>query len=273
MFGQDYDHELLRKYAVVFGTLFNDLTVTNRDTAGNRVGVKKVPLTYAPRDKLIARVNQDPSLDKPSSLQLPRMSYEIRGFQYDGSRKLKTRGYTSYGSDPDLRSYVYNPVPYNIAFDLHIAVKSVKDGNQLLEQILPYFTPDWISTVEILPEIPPIDVPIVLSGVNLKDDYEGAFTDRRVIIWTLSFEMRAYFYGYVRESKIIKFVTVGLHASQTETIETGGTANEAYTVYPGLTVDGEPTSDANTAIDYHLVNIDDDYGYVEAVTEPLKDEA
>ena len=143
MFGHTFYHGTIRRYVVLFGTLFNDIYLNRPDTTHNQIKSVKVPIAYGPREKVLARLTADPSLDRPTAISLPRISFEITDIQYAPERKMNTIGkrYKKYGEDADIMMYQYNPVPYNINFSMSIIVKNTDDGTRIIEQILPFFTP------------------------------------------------------------------------------------------------------------------------------------
>ena len=198
MFGLFYYHQRIRKSVAVFGKLFNDIYVVRKDASGGGVSTVKVPLSYAPRRKFIDRLNQNPDLDDDTqvAIQLPRMSFEIVDFQYDAARQLtKTQQFAVQG-DAEFKRY-WTPVPYIINFQLSIYAKGHDDALQVVEQILPFFRPQYTLTVKPIDAFPDIkeDVPITLNDVSFTDDYEGVLEQRRTIIYTLSFSMNINFYG------------------------------------------------------------------------------
>lgn len=265
MFGHTYYHGLLRKYVALFGTLFNDVYLNRTVAATGYESTTKVPISYGPREKTLARLREDPNLDRPAAILLPRMSFEMTNMQYAGSRKLPTinKHYNATGTDNDRLRYTYNPVPYDLSFTLSIIVKNADDGARIVEQILPFFTPEWTTTVELIPDLNLImDIPTVLNDVQVSDDYEGDFVERRAIIWTLTFTMKAYFFGPVRRGGVIKFANTNIYTSLT--------ANDYavnYNVKPGLTANGQPTSNASLSVETIYINPDDDYGYIVTITD------
>lgn len=276
MFSQTFHHGTLRKYVTLFGTLFNDIWVNREDGSGNVINSQKIPLSYSPREKLLARVegienDRDP-LRQPFAIMLPRMGFEITGFEYDSSRKLTTiNKFVRQNTDNEyVRKYQYNPVPYNITFDLSIFVKNTSDGTMILEQILPYFTPEWTTTVQLIsdPNIT-LDVPLILTGVSQDDVYEGSFEERRSLIWTLSFTMKGFFFGPTKRQGIINLANTTFYdATIFDNIDDAiGEAEglSRVTVTPGLDANGDPTSDANNTIDKDEISADDNYGYITQV--------
>lgn len=220
MFGNEYYHETIRRYVIVFGTMFNDMVVWRRNAAGEIIKRIKVPIAYGPRAKFLSRIQQDPNLTKPDAISLPRMSFQITGYNYDASRKLPTIGQIKTPADSDKKnSSVYNPVPWNIDFDLSIYVLNAEDGTMLIEQILPYFTPEWTNTIKLVDDLDlRMDVPIVLNTITTEDTYEDAYENRRTIIHTLNFTMKGYVFGPVKDKNIINtaltrtFVAPGFEA-------------------------------------------------------------
>jgi hypothetical protein len=212
MFGRTYFHDTMRKYVILFGTLFNDVWINREDSQGNVKDVLKIPLTYGPRDKHLARIqglnDGYDAQQQQFAMVVPRMGFEITGFNYAPERKLSTiNKYTIEDIDgnKDKRYYQYMPVPYDITFNLSVFVKNSVDGTRIVEQIVPYFTPEWTSTVQLIeePDIT-LDVPLILNAVSLDESYEGGFEDRRVQIWNLDFTMKCQLFGPIYQQKIIK---------------------------------------------------------------------
>ena len=267
---------LIRKYVVTFGTLFNNIYITRTNAEGSILDYMRVPIIYAPKDKALTRVIQDPNVDRPSAtFPLPMMSFEISGFRYDPSRKLQTINRSAYNdpNDKTKRRYQWNPVPYNIDFELNILVKNAEDGTKIVEQILPYFTPDWTVTALLIPEMDiKHDIPIVLNTVNLDDVYEGDFTKRRSMIWTLTFTLKGYIYGPVKSTKVIKYANTQFFAPE-NTLDlrdaVGNSSVVAFTtIQPGLLANGAPTSNASLSIPVDEILATDDYGFVITRTDP-----
>ena len=262
----------IRKYIILFGTLFNGIYISRTDKNGNVTLVERVPITYGPKDKMLTRVVQDPNIDRPTATYpLPMMAFEMTGFDYDGSRKLQTinRIAVINPDDKAQNKYQYTPVPYNINFQLSVLVKNAEDGNKIVEQILPYFTPDWTTTVHLIPEMSvTMDIPVVLNRVNLEDVYEGDFKERRSMVWTLEFTMKAYLYGPVKTSKIIKFSNTEFFIIKD--INSANTSNPVAVyvqIQPGLTANGQPTSNSSLSIPVANIVATDDFGYVTSITE------
>ena len=197
MLGQTFYHQTLRKYVIVFGTLFNDINLEKRDGSDNVVSRQKVPIAYGPKQKFIRRIRQDPNLDRQVAISLPRMSFEMTAMVYDPVRKLNSVGTikniaASTGGLNTMRK-MFNPVPYTMDFQLSIYVDNAEDGTQILEQILPFFTPEFNVTLNVIPDMNvKLDVPIILNGASLDDTYDSDFETRRTLIWTLDFFVKGF---------------------------------------------------------------------------------
>ena len=210
MLGTYYYHEIMRKTIVSFGTLFNQLYIRHDDAAGNTYSELKVPLAYGPAQKFLARLEQQSDLNKPVQTTLPRMSFEMTSVNYDSTRKVGVTQ-TFKASDGTNMKKVYMPVPYNVGFELNVLTKLNDDALQIVEQILPYFQPSFNLTVDLVKSIgEKRDIPIVLDSINFQDDYEGDFSTRRALIYTLTFTAKTYLFGPIAESSegLIKKVQV-----------------------------------------------------------------
>ena len=211
MLGQQFYNETIRKVVVAFGTMFNDIHLVRKDNSGTIIQTMKVPLAYGPRQKFLVRLREDADLTKQVAVTLPRIGFEITGLSYDPARKLnRVQKFRKVKGDNNKQlDTQYMPVPYNVDFELYVLSKQSDDALQIVEQILPYFQPDYTVTIKDNIEMgTKRDVPIVLNGVTYEDDYEGDFTSRRSIIYTLSFTTKFYLYGPVTSSKVIKTVQV-----------------------------------------------------------------
>tara|TARA_B100001939_G_scaffold156180_2_gene134951 strand:+ start:10655 stop:11584 length:930 start_codon:yes stop_codon:yes gene_type:complete len=217
MLGQTFYHQTIRKYVVLFGTLFNDLNIEKKDSSGNVTSRQKVPIAYGPKQKFLQRIRQDPSLTKQVAIQLPRMGFEMTSITYDPIRKLNSVGKilnraTATQGLGTLQK-MFNPVPYNMDFQLFVFVDNAEDGTQILEQILPFFTPEFNVTINAIPSMGvKLDVPISFNSASLEDSYDGDLTTRRTMIWTLDFFMKGFLYPDIKGGgKIVKSVVVDFH--------------------------------------------------------------
>lgn len=226
----------------MFGNIFNEIQVERFDSSGNKIQTLNVPLEYSPKQKSIQRVMADPTLNRDISATLPRLGFEMTGLTYAGSRKLNSstkivRGVDTGGND---FGYVYAPVPYDMSFSLYVFVKNAEDGTQIIEQILPFFTPDYTVTIKALPELNiNLDIPIELTSVTTDDTYEGDFdASRRVLTWQLDFTVKGYLFGPVNKQKFIINATVPQYA------DTEATQAEEASIYTG-----DPTDfSSNTSV-------------------------
>ena len=212
MFGTYFYHQTSRKMVVAFGSLFNNIEVRRTDSSDAVTEIIKIPLSYGPKDKMLVRISQDPNLNPKVALTVPRMGFELTSMTYDGARKLNTMGRNVKKGTTGLKKQ-FNPVPYNWDFSLYVFVKNAEDGTQILEQILPFFTPDFTVTMTLVSGMTvKMDIPLVLNSVTSEDSYEGDFATRRSIIWTLSFIMKGFLYPSVSDNaKIITSSVVDTH--------------------------------------------------------------
>jgi hypothetical protein len=274
MFGRTWSHDTLRKYVILFGTIFNDIWITRVNSSGESIQTLKVPLSYGPKEKFLARLDGNPDLDNKVAIVLPRISFEMTSLVYDSERKLNTlnrlyKQSTTGGTD-DRMGYQYMPVPYNMTFQMSIMVKNAEDGTRIIEQILPYFTPEWTASVNLVPDINgTFDIPIILNDVSVTDTYEGAFDQRRAIIWDLTFTMKGYIFGPTKKlagaAGVIKFAEVGIHTNMSS-----NSANVAVvTAQPGLLANGSPTTDITLTIPYGDIKSTDDYAFINDFNENI----
>ena len=212
MLGSTFYHQTIRKYVAVFGTLFNDINIERKNSSGTVVERLKVPLAYGPKQKWLLAVQDTTADRKVIATRTPRMGFAMTGVSYDTARKLNTIGRNVKANTSSTTTNMvtmYNPVPYNFDFELFILVKNAEDGTQILEQILPYFTPEFTVTVNTIPDMNiKADVPIVLSSSSVADEYEGDLSTRRTITWTLSFVLKGFIYPNLTSGEIIKTIEV-----------------------------------------------------------------
>ena len=212
MLGSTFYHQTIRKYVAVFGTLFNDINIERKNSSGTVVEKLKVPLAYGPKQKWLLAVQDTTADRKVVATRTPRMGFAMTGVSYDTARKLNTIGRNVKANTSSTTTNMitmYNPVPYNFDFELFILVKNAEDGTQILEQILPYFTPEFTVTVNTIPDMNiKADVPIVLSSSSVADEYEGDLSTRRTITWTLSFVLKGFIYPNLTSGEVIKTIEV-----------------------------------------------------------------
>jgi len=215
MLGTYFYHEILRKTVISFGTLFNDIHVRHEGASGSSISDMKVALAYGPVQKFLARLEQQADLNKATQMSLPRMSFEMNTIQYDASRKSGITQTFKASDGTNLRK-VFMPVPYNIGFELNIMTKLNDDALQIVEQILPYFQPSFNLTVDLVSVIgEKRDISVVLDSISFQDDYEGDFSTRRALIYTLQFTAKTYLFGPVADTPegLIKKVQVDYHTT------------------------------------------------------------
>ena len=209
MLDQSFYWGTIRKAVIAFGNLFNNISIDRKDSAGNNVQTIKIPLAYASKQKFLARIQQRPNVDERQlQLVIPRMAFEILGMNYDYDRKIspiqQSRTITNSAT---FQNTQYAPTPYNVRVALYVSVKNQDDGLQIIEQILPYFNPDYNLKLIAIPELDiKNNLPVLLENITFQDNYEGDFTDNRDIIWTLTFTIKLNFYGPVDKSGVIKTV-------------------------------------------------------------------
>ena len=247
MLGTQFYHESIRKVIVSFGTMFNNINLVRKDNSGNISQSMKVPLAYGPREKFLVRLNEDADLTKQVAITLPRIGFEIQNLEYDAGRKLNRvqRFKKVKGAQAKQLDAQYMPVPYNLSIELYVMAKQSDDALQIVEQILPFFQPDYTITLNDNSDMGiKKDVPIILTDVSYEDNYQGDFESRRAIIYTLSFTTKFYLYGPVTSSSVIKTVQVDQFANLPEV---SPKREQRYTVTPN------PSS----------ADADDDFGFSE----------
>jgi hypothetical protein len=209
MLDQRFYWGTIRKAIVAFGNMFNNITIQRIDADGNVVQLQKVPLSYSPKQKFLTKIRQQPNVDTQNvQVLLPRMGFEMISLDYDPNRKISPIQQSRTINSSTAANAQYAPTPYNINVILYVYAKNQDDALQVIEQILPYFNPDYNLTIKAVPQLNiKNDLPIILSSIGFEDDYEGDLTTRRSIIWTLSFVMKLNFYGPVSKQGIIKKTT------------------------------------------------------------------
>ena len=210
MFGSHFYHATVRKSVAVFGTLFNNISVIRKDGSGGILNQIKVPLAYGPKQKFLARLNENLS-EQGMALKLPRMAFEITSIDIDLNQKQNKRNkITNPGTDNLTRDKIDFQVPYNIGMELTIMANSQDDGLQIMEQILPFFQPDYTVSIKPIDGWTDFkqDVPVVLNSVAINDDYEADFLTRRVLTYTLGFTMKMTFYSAKGTQNVIKEIDI-----------------------------------------------------------------
>lgn len=251
MFGSNFYHESLRKLTIAFGQIFNNIIIQNTSSTGAITKRIRVPLAYAPKEKFLVRLDQQANLNsREFAIVLPRLGFELTGLSYDASRKL-TRTQKQFtvksGEDGKKHNYNYTPVPYNITFNLYSFTATAENGLQIVEQIVPFFQPDYTVTLNLIPEMNiKRDVPIVLNNITYEDSYTADFTRRRAVIYTMSFTAKTYLFGPMSNQKVIK-------ETQSDLYSDTDTANKARE--ERIVVVPDPTS----------ADADDDFGFTTTI--------
>ena len=252
MLGQQFYHETMRKVIISFGTLFNNINLVRKNNAGTVIQTMKVPLAYGPKQKWLSRLDADASLDTKVAITLPRLGFEIQNLAYDPTRKLnrvqKFKKVKSSSDDSNKLDSQFMPVPYNLDIELYAMAKNSDDALQIVEQVLPFFQPDYTLTINDMADMGiKRDIPIVLNSVSYEDSYRGDYAERRAIIYTLAFTSKFYLYGPVTSAKVIKTVQVDQY---TDSKVNAPTREQRYTVTPN------PAS----------ASADDDFGFNETTS-------
>jgi len=261
---QQYYHGTIRKYIISFGNLFNDIVIARLNTAGERVQSIAVPLAYGPKEKFLVRLRQDPNFEQAVAITLPRMGFEITGMTYAPTRKLSStiKNVTLKSDDNDRLKTQYVPVPYDINILLSIFVSNADDGAQILEQILPYFRPEFTTNIRLIPEMNVVvDTPVVLQDVSIEDTYEGDFDTRRALIYSLNFSMKAYIYGPVANQGVIKRSVTNFFGD----VPADSAQIERLTVTPSQFANGapltSPSANASLSVATSAISANSDYGF------------
>ena len=255
--GTHFYYKLLRKYTVIFGSFFDQIPFIRYNADGSEEKRIIVPIQYGPKDHYVSRFEADPDLFKSTQITLPRMSFDITGIEYDASRKQNSLLRVARGESATRVSSIYMGVPYDFTYNLYIYTRNVDDGLQIVEQILPYFQPDYTITMNPISALGFLkDVPLILTNVSQEIQHEGNAETVRYCYWTLTFKMKGYFFGPTTTPKIIResianiFNDPSLVAGNVIRINTDRGNNGSFqigdTVYQG--------NDYETASAYAFVN-------------------
>jgi hypothetical protein len=261
MFNQTFNHGVIENYVLIFARLFRDIQIKRRDKEGNVVKTLDVPLVYGYKDQQLAQVIQDKDHNQQIMTTVPIMSFIWDGwltneFDSRGLSPLK-RIISQNSDDPNKILMHYQAVPYRMSFTLSLLVNKVKDGTQLLEQIIPFFAPDYVITVNLIPGFKHRDdVSIILEGINADHRISGDVNSSNIMTWDLNFSMKVKFYGPVHKSGLIKDVFINYHMGESE--EPFGQTE----ITPGLTESGEPTTSIENSIPIEQIRKEDKWGII-----------
>ena len=253
MLGHDhFYHQLTRKAVILFGRLFDDISIIRKnDQTGAETQRFLVPIIYAPKEKMVTRIFSDPDLTRQLQAILPRMSFEITGINYDAARKQNSLLKTNQTSTSTSATSAYMGVPYDLTFELNVYARHIDDGTHIVEQIMPFFNPDFTVTAKMVPDLGFYkDVPVILNSITNNIQYEGNYDSVRYVYWTLTFTMKMHYYGPVSTVKIIRSVYTNIYndvslssgyITKLNTINANGTFKKEDIVFQG---DNYKTSNA-----------------------------
>ena len=219
MLGAYTYNKIIRKCVIGFGTLFNNIECRKENKDGSIYSRMKVPLAYGPRQKFLARLEQQADLNQKVAITVPRLSFEMTGISYDSSRKLAPITMNTKSGDKDTIRKQFTPVPYNIDFELNVISKTNDESLEILEQIVPVFQPSYQMTIKLIDEMKDYrDIPIILNSISYSDDYEGSFDDRKITLVTMQFTCKTYIFGPVGTAGPIKKAKVDMYTNMPETV-------------------------------------------------------
>ncbi len=265
MFKDNFHHDTIRRYYTYFAALFSNVVIDRELDDGSLTARFKVPLHFAKMEHALQRVNEDPEHTRPAAIVLPAMAYDLIDMKYNGARHQASRNRQAVylPDDPNKFAVMHVPVPYDFHFRLAIMVKNIDDGLKIIEGICPYFTPDYTARLEMIPEMGVYqDVPVVLESAAMEFEVPQEYKERVTYIWVMDFTLQGYLYGPIKKWPVIKFANISLF------IDGAGTANTpvlTVTTTPGLTANGESTTDPAETVDYLTISVNDPYGYVTQV--------
>lgn len=262
MFGAQYYNQSIRKYIIAFGNLFNDIVVRRINAAEEVTQSLRVPIAYGPKQKFLVRISSREDRDMAVYISLPRIGFDLESIEYDPTRKLQStiKNASMSGTDNTVLKTQFVPVPYNLNLRLSVMVKNADDGAQIMEQILPYFTPQWTVTMKLIPDMDlKYDIPVILNSVALEDTYEGSYDDRRALIWDLSYTMKGWMFGPVSHQGVITRTQIDFM----EDTAVGTPRAERVVLTPGQLANGNPTTNAAASIARSQISANSDYGFAE----------
>ncbi len=251
MFNNKFYHGTVRKSIVAFGNMFNNIHIDRLDSSGNITQTLRVPLSYSPKQKFLARIAAQPqSFEQSFQTFLPRLGFEMLSLTYDPARRVSLVQQNRALNDTSTTSLnsQYAPTPYNISMTLYVYTKNQDDGLQIIEQILPYFNPDYNLTINAIPTMGiKNDLPVILDNITYEDEYEGDFTQRRAIIWTLNFTIKLNFYGPINRQGIIRTTNVNTFS---DSALSNKQSSYTATVTPDTAVPGDTIGIVDTFEDF-----------------------
>lgn len=269
MFGQFHYHSAIRKYIIMFGNMFNDIDVVRFNNSGESTQQIRVPIAYGPKEKYLVKLRSDPDGRREIAMVLPRLSFEMQQMSYSPERVMnrQNKQIGKGGGNNTLRQ-TWTPAPYDIEMVLYAMFANNEDAVQVVEQILPYFRPEWTNSVKIVPELNTyVDVPTILTGMTIEDSYDGDFESRRAIIYTFNFTVKGYIYGPVTNRGIIhrtlinQFIPTSNTATGNVIVSTSDTKQQRLTLTPGLLANGQPTANSSASVPISQISANTNYGF------------
>lgn len=257
-------NQTIRRYIIMFGRMFNDIDVVRFDSSNNPIQQIRVPIAYGPKEKFLARLNMDPGLNQTTAIQLPRLAFEMTDMVYAPERGLnkmnKSSSATRYSN---TKATQYTPVPYTFNMSLYGMFANNEDAVQVVEQIAPYFRPEWTMSMRLSNSVPDFyDIPTVLNSLTIEDTYEADFQTRRAILYTWFFSIKGYLFGPTKNKGIIKRTVVDIAINKTsDPIGTEVGPNKKIVLTPGLLANGSPTSNSSASVALSSITANTDYGY------------
>ena len=269
MFGQFHYHRAIRKYIIMFGNMFNDIDVVRFNKAGESVQQLRVPIAYGPKEKFLIKLRTDPDGRREIAMVLPRLSFELTSMNYAPERVLnRTHKQLGIGGGNNSLRQTFTPAPYDLDMTLYAMFANQEDAVQVVEQILPYFRPEWTNSVKIVPELDTyVDIPTIYTGMTIEDTYDGDFDTRRAIIYTFTFKIKGYLFGPVTNKGIIRRTLVNTFNPQANTatsnvvIRSSDTKLQTLTLTPGLLANGQPTANSTASIPISQISANSNYGF------------
>lgn len=264
----DLKHYLIRKYHAYFGALFSNVHIDRNVQSNGELSARfKVPLHFGKVEHALERVIEDPTIDRPDAIVLPALSWDFLGMKYSPSRHIPTRNRFVYqSSDPSKANVLHTPAPYDFAYQLGILVKNYDDGLKIVEEIVTYFQPDYTTKLELIPEVGLVqEIPVVLESVDMDYQVPDDYKTRVSFVWTLNFVLQGYLYGPEKLWPLIKFANIDLGIAPNITVSDFSTNTVVViaTVSPGLTANGQPTSNAALSVNALSIPLSANYGYIE----------
>ena len=269
MFGQFHYHSAIRKYIIMFGNMFNDIDVVRFNNSGESTQQIRVPIAYGPKEKYLVKLRSDPDARREIAMVLPRLAFEMQQMTYSPERVMnrQNKQIGKGGGNNTLRQ-TWTPAPYDIEMVLYAMFANNEDAVQVVEQILPYFRPEWTNSVKIVPELNTyVDVPTILTGMTIEDSYDGDFESRRAIIYTFNFTVKGYIYGPVTNRGIIhrtlinQFIPTSNTATGNVIVSTSDTKQQRLTLTPGLLANGQPTANSSASLPISQISANSNYGF------------